>query len=100
MTTQPPTRASERIARRRELRQARLLEVQRRRAQRARLRVALAVVVLLLLGLLAWFGIAMFVTPAAAFAGGMPSEASAVVALLSRVELAVEIGKETWRVFS
>ncbi|GIW07886.1 MAG: hypothetical protein KatS3mg060_2691 [Dehalococcoidia bacterium] len=69
MTNQPPNRATERIARRKELRQSRILEAQRRRTNRARLRIVLAIVITLVVGLVAWLGIVFFLPPAAAFAG-------------------------------
>jgi hypothetical protein len=99
MTERPPTRATERIARRKELRQARLIEAQRRRSNRTRLRVALAAIIIVLLGLLTWFGIAFFLPPVAAFAAGAPAEADAVArALVGIVRGAFEMRMEPWLV--
>lgn len=65
MTEPHPTKASERIARRRELRQARISAAQRRRANRRRMTIGIVVLVVLLLAVGAWFAFTTFVMPPA-----------------------------------
>ncbi|MFN8532047.1 MAG: hypothetical protein U0556_00680 [Dehalococcoidia bacterium] len=65
MTNQPPTRATERITRRKELRQSRILEAQRRRTNRTRLIVGLVVLVVVLVGLGIWLGVSFLTPPVA-----------------------------------
>ncbi len=99
MTNQPPTRASERIARRRELRQSRIAEAQRRRTARTRLRIVVAIVLALLVGLLAWFGIATFLPPAAALTTLSPASGNAMLAAWAQlVAPPFELRRELWLV--
>lgn len=100
MTNQPSTRASERIARRKERRQARLVEAQRRRSQRARLRILLAVIILMLIGLLAWFAVAVVLPPAAAIASLPALGIDGAATTASLQQQAVHVGKESWLEYS
>ena len=65
----PPTRASERIQRRKELRQTRLQAARRRRARRTWVLIILALLGLVLLSLAVWFGLALLFPAAAASLG-------------------------------
>jgi polyferredoxin len=96
VTHQPSTRASERIARRKELRQARLAEAQRRRSQRARLRIVIAVIILMLIGLLAWFAVAVALPPAAVLGSLPPLGVDGPVTTASLQQQALHVGKESW----
>ena len=63
MTNQPPTRATQRITRRKELRQSRIIDAKRRRTNRTRLLIAIVVGVVLLGGLGIWFAVSAFIMP-------------------------------------